>query len=58
METQQLLQLVTAICFSAVGIVFLLRARQPGMGHSARLAGFLFLLAAAINWLLFARLFG
>ena len=57
METTQLLQLITAICFSVTGALFLFRSRKPGE-HASRVAGILFLVAAAINWILVAGVFG
>ncbi len=57
METAQILQLITASCFTIVGLIFL-RRRDERNRNQARLAGILFLVAAALNWILFARVFG
>jgi hypothetical protein len=58
MDTVDTFQLISALCFTVVGILFLTRRgageRTRKQGH---LAGTLFLIAAAANWLLFAKVF-
>ena len=57
METRQFLQLVPAVIFALLGVMFLLRSRTRPDPRSLRLGGILMLVVAAINAALAAGLF-
>ena len=53
MEAPQIVQLVAALLLTLAGLLmFIHRDQSPGFGRY-KLAGMLFLVAAAVNWVLF-----
>ena len=54
MTTPHIFQFVTALAFTLLALIFLMRRGDASGANRYKLAGILFLIAAALNWLLFA----